>query len=287
MSRFYFGGSESSSDLDDDNLPYPKPLPRSSFLTPDFIPTAYLSSLHNRHQTLEDLRSELRARSQELSKELLDLVNTNYHDFLNLGGSLKGGEENVEEVRVGLIGFQRDVESVKLKVDERQEEAGTLIGQRRNLREDIALGRGLLEVSARLDEIESQLMVDSDRRGSTRDEGALQYSDSESDSDDDASEEDGPGAGSISIARLRKLVQQYLYISHLIGQLGSEHPFLVGQESRVTRVRNTLLLDIGTAFKEAKRGGSESHDRLMKVMSLYRDMGEANELIRLLRDTKV
>jgi hypothetical protein len=49
----------------------------------------------------------LRSRSQLLNKELLDLVNSNYQDFLNLGNSLHGGEEKVEEVRIGLLGFRK------------------------------------------------------------------------------------------------------------------------------------------------------------------------------------
>ena len=32
-------------------------------------------------------------------------MNANYEDFLGLGGQLKGGEERVEEVRLGVLGF--------------------------------------------------------------------------------------------------------------------------------------------------------------------------------------
>ena len=48
MSQFQFGDSSpspSSSDLDDDNLPYPAELPRSAFLDPDFHAPTYLSTL--------------------------------------------------------------------------------------------------------------------------------------------------------------------------------------------------------------------------------------------------
>ncbi len=102
MSRFYFSGDSASiSSADDqDNLPYPEALPRSDFLAPEFDAATYLSTLSGRHQTLEDLRSDLRERSQALSKELLDLVNTNYEQFLSLGSDLRGGEEKVEDVRV-------------------------------------------------------------------------------------------------------------------------------------------------------------------------------------------
>jgi len=92
MSRFYFGDSDGSgaelSDNDhDSSLPFPKPLSRSPFLAPDFDPATFLSSLSNRHQSLADLRIELRDLSEALNKELLDLVNENYQDFLSLGSA--------------------------------------------------------------------------------------------------------------------------------------------------------------------------------------------------------
>src|ERR1700733_10319554 len=147
MSKFFFGGgSESHSSDDEDNLPYPAALPRGDFLTKDFDAPTYLSTLADRHQTLEDLRTDLRERSQALSKELLDLVNTNYEQFLSLGSDLKGGEEKVEDVRVGLLGFQRGVEDVKAKVRERKSEVETLLTEKKGIGKDIAFGRRLLEL---------------------------------------------------------------------------------------------------------------------------------------------
>ena len=156
MSKFYFGGGSGSisSEDDEDNLPYPEALPRSDFLSADFDAPTYLSTLSDRHQTLEDLRSDLRERSQALSKELLDLVNTNYEQFLSLGSDLKGGEEKVEDVRVGLLGFKRGVEDIRAKVRERKVEVASLLSEKRGVGREIALGRGLLELDARLEGVE-------------------------------------------------------------------------------------------------------------------------------------
>ncbi|KAI9802378.1 MAG: hypothetical protein M1833_001884 [Piccolia ochrophora] len=282
MSRFYFGGSD-SSDPDDDNLPYPTPLARSAFLAPDFNPTTYLSTLRNRHQTLEDLRSELRARSQLLSKELLDLVNTNYNDFLNLGTSLKGGEEKVEEVRVGLLGFQRDVEGLRKKVAERETEVSSLIDQRSGLRKNIAIGTCLLNVAARLDELEARLMVESEGKKNGDANGYVEFSESDEESDDD---EVGPReytSGYISSSRLSRLVQQYVYIQRLMSRVGPEHPFVIAQDPRMTRARNTLLLDMGTALKQSQAAGDAGRTRIVRLLGVYRDMGEAGEALQLLR----
>ncbi|KAI9880895.1 MAG: hypothetical protein M1830_009963 [Pleopsidium flavum] len=285
MSRFYFGDSSSGSDLSDDNLPYPKPLARSAFLAPTFDPTTFLSTLHNRHQTLEDLRAELRTRSQELNKELLDLVNENYQDFLSLGQSLKGGEEKVEEVRVGLLGFSRDVEGLRDKVGERKQEVGALLHVRAVTRKQVMAGRKLLEVDQRLEELEARLMVDPNgnlngEKGSGDEDGGAELSDGEDDS-----EEEGMG-NAMSAARLQRHVQQYLYIKHLMAWVDVKHPFLVKQEERLLRLRNTLLLDLSTALKQAKGVDEPSKARLLKVLGIYREMGEKRDALKVLKELK-
>lgn len=144
---------------DEDDLPYPLELPRNDFLASDFSPQTYLSTLRNRHQTLEDLRSDLRRRSQLLNQELLDLVNNNYEEFLSLGSDLKGGEEKVEGVRVGLLGFEREIEGIKNVVAERVDEFGKLLNEKKEIRREVMLGRGLLEVETRIAELEDSVGI--------------------------------------------------------------------------------------------------------------------------------
>ncbi|TVY76555.1 hypothetical protein Focb16_v006520 [Fusarium oxysporum f. sp. cubense] len=113
---FTLSGSDTSSVDEDAPLPFPEALPRADFLAQDFQPAAYLSALPHRHQTLEDLRSDLRDRSAAISSELLELVNSNYTAFLSLGSELRGGDDKVEDVKVSLLGFRRAVEEVKTKL---------------------------------------------------------------------------------------------------------------------------------------------------------------------------
>ncbi|THY27057.1 hypothetical protein D6D01_04256, partial [Aureobasidium pullulans] len=194
----------SDDDSDDDNtpLPFPAALPRSDFLTPDFTPEAYLSTLSNRHQTLEDLRSDLRQRSQLLSKELLDLVNANYEEFLSLGLRLKGGEEKIEEVRVGVLGFSREVGNVRDAVAEKVQQVGTLLEEKRRIRKDVMVGRRLLEIEERLEDLEARLMVEPSNCLSANNASA--NDDASDDSDEDEDYEDGDSATTATLARLRK-----------------------------------------------------------------------------------
>ncbi|KAJ4293302.1 hypothetical protein N0V90_008584 [Kalmusia sp. IMI 367209] len=284
MSRFYIASSSPSptasptynasdnSDSDSDNdLPYPVPLPRSAFLSPTFTPQSYLSTLHNRHQTLEDLRSELRARSSLLSRELLDLVNANYQDFLGLGTSLKGGDERVEEVRVGLLGFKKEVEGLRNGVKEREEEVNRLVEEREETREKIAVGRALIEYEARLRVLEEGLVIE-------KHDG--ESSDSEEEDDDEDGEDEDGALGGVSLAKLKRHVLQYRVVQDAEKSLGG-HPFIAAQVPRMIKVRNTLLLDLSTALQQAKK--ASEWERVMKIMKIYADMDEAGEAVKVLK----
>ena len=279
--------SAAPSDSDHDStLPYPEALSRNDFLAPDFKPSTYLSTLHNRHQTLEDLRSELRSRSQLLSKELLDLVNSNYQDFLGLGTSLKNGDERVEEVRVGLLGFRKDVESVRGAVAEREHEARELLDERVQVRKRIDLGRRLVEYEERLKGLEGVLMVESAGRPPN---GIVDVVEAFSDSEDDDDDDEEAGAYSMSIGKLREHVLQYRLVQQIAQSTNKdeeEHPFITAQAPRVMRVRNTILLDLGAALKQARNLGAAGSERTMRVMKVYADMDESAEAVKVLKGLK-
>ncbi|KAG9587518.1 hypothetical protein KCU97_g8755, partial [Aureobasidium melanogenum] len=268
------------SDSDDDDktpLPFPQALPRSDFLTPDFTPEAYLSTLHNRHQTLEDLRSDLRQRSQAISTELLDLVNANYEEFLSLGLRLKGGEEKIEEVRVGVLGFGREVGGVRDLVASRTQEVGSLLEEKKRIRKDVMVGRRLLEIEERLEDLEARLMVEPNNSLSANNPSA---NDLDSDDEDDEDEE-GDTATSTTLSRLRKHAQAYLLLTHLTQKV-LDHPFVIAQQSRLIRLRNTLLLDLRTALKQAQAAGVRGK-QLLDFLVIYRELGETEEGVGALK----
>lgn len=272
--------TESSAPSDDednlDTLPFAKPLARADFLAPTFTPSTYLSSLSNRHQTLEDLRAELRSRSQLLSRELLDLVNANYADFLTLGNSLRGGDEKVEGVRVGLLGFRKEVAALERLVGEREDEVAGLVQERRRTRLDIEVGRRLVEFEERLRECEE---------GVIGVEWAANGTVSEDSSESEEEEEEDDTQYGTSIARLRRNVVQYWLVKDEVKGL-EEHPFVAAQTQRLEKVRSTLLLDLSTALQQAKRAGAPGSGRVMQIMKIYADMGEQGEAVKVLKALK-
>lgn len=269
--------SSSSNDPNDEDafdpdapLPFPTALSRNDFLAPDFNAATYLSSLFpgdsdssslvsHRHQTLEDLRTELRERSSAISAELLELVNANYTSFLGLGDELKGGEERVEDVRVALLGFRRQVEEVQSRVRGRREDVQRTASELRTVRGEVEQGRKMLELDERCEVLLGQL-----EDGRADDEGDI---------DDEDEDED---------ERLAVLAQEYSAIERLADAIGRDLPYVRKMEERVIRCRNTLLVDLGAATKEARKAGEK--DRVVNLLSIYRLLGASAEGVKILKE---
>ncbi len=212
-------------------------------------------------------------------------MNTNYEQFLSLGSDLKGGEEKVEDVRVGLLGFKRGVEDVRTKVKERKIEVERLLGEKKAVSRDVAVGRKLLEIDSRLEELEERLMVASLARPVNGNEEDA-WSESEDDDEDEGELALDVGIGGSSTRKLHGLVIDCRHVEHLATRIGTSHPFIVAQQSRMQRVRNTILLDLSTALKQAASMGEPGSARLMKILSIYRDFEANAEAVKILKDLK-
>ena len=194
---------------------------------------------------------------------------------------MKGGEEKVEEVRLGLLGFKREIDGMRGKVTERRKEVGELFSEKKDIAKEMRIGRGLLEVNSKLEELEESLNIGTKLNRGTESDPDPDFTDSENGSDD---EEDV--RITISLSRLRRRIQQYINIKKLIDKLGSTHPFLLRQEDRVLRVRQTLLLDLRSVLRQVRHNGSGNGNGVLKILGLYQDMGEAAEAPGALRDQK-
>lgn len=277
---FNLSPSTDSSDTEDDTpLPFPTALPRADFLAPNFDPAAYLSALPHRHQTLEDLRSDLRDRSATISGELLELVNSNYTTFLSLGSELNGGDEKVQDVKVALMGFRRAVDEVKTKVATRRTQTEELTTELRDVRSDIEQGRRMLEAAERLSSLEQRLTLDSLPKG-TNDFGL------ESEDDEDDDEEDEGASATFLASSPKKLAawaDEYRRISLLVKLLDQGQTFVQKLEARLIKCRNTLLLDLSSAIKESRKAGVKGQDRVLKYLAIYRTIDAQAEAIKALK----
>lgn len=264
--------NDDDDDFDPDApLPFPTALSRGDFLAPDFNAATYLSSLFpsdssgagtgaHRHQTLEDLRAELRERSSAISAELLELVNANYAAFLGLGDGLRGGGERAEDVRVALLGFRRQVEDVQARVRGRREDVQRSGAELRAVRGEVEAGRRMLE----LDERCGVLLGKLEAGGSVGEE-----------EDDDDSVDDGEEG-------LAEMAREYNAIVRLADVLGRDLPYVRKMEEKITRCRNTLLVDLGASLKEARKSGKQ--DRTVRLLGVYRILGAYSEGVKVLKE---
>lgn len=278
--------SEAEVNDNDDFLPFPKPLSRASFVTPNFDPATFLSSLSNRHQSLADLQTELRELSQSLSKELLDLVNENYQDFLSLGTALKGGEEKIEEIKTVLLGFQRDVRGIKEKFESRTATMKQHLDEKRLLRSNIAVGYDLLQINEILEILEQKLLIYQGNKDMTTN-GAQEFDEELSDEEDDEEVEGSDGILPASLRRLERRIQQYLSMKLIIRRVGETHPYVAGQESRIATIKTALLLDLSAATKQAETSGTQRDAHLLKLLHLYEILGEETQAIMTLLKMRI
>lgn len=298
-SGFNFPSSSSSSaGADDDNdvpLPFPEALSRRDFLAPDFDAASYLSVLHtggpaSRHQTLEDLRSELRDRSSAISAELLELVNANYAAFLGLGDDLKGGEDRVEDVRVALLGFRRAVEEVQSKVRERRVEVGALNDELQDVKRAVELGRKILELDERVTGLEGRLAVGSIGLGQGKNAQDVgdgdEWSEDFEDSDDETEEEEEGGVEflSSSPSKLTALARDFVLVDKIAESVGRDMPCVKKMEERMSRCRNTILLDLSTALREARKAGPRGQGRVLKFLGIYTTLDAQAEAVKVLKE---
>ncbi|KAK2748498.1 hypothetical protein FQN57_000631 [Myotisia sp. PD_48] len=303
-----FGDSdETDTDLsiDGDSLPFPKPITRESFLTDNFDAASYLASLTNRHQSLSDLQTELRQLSESLNKELLDLVNENYQEFLSLGTALNGGEDKVEEARTGLLSFQRNIVNLKGRYEIRTRELRTLLNEKKGIRSNIGIGYDLLDIAERIEILETNLLIrgregQSDPAEPNKDpsesDEELYESILESDSDDG---DDGvyltngtgdtaaANSSGISLRRLESHIEQLLALNTIIGRVGEHHPFITQQHDRIQAIKSALNLDLNSALKQANNTRSKRANRLVSILRLYDMMGNSGEAILSLKQLKV
>lgn len=71
---------------------------------------------HHQFQTLEDIQAQLQTWSTVLEKELVDLINQDYGKFVGLGASLNSGHPRVQDIKVEVLSFQKELKVCVLEI---------------------------------------------------------------------------------------------------------------------------------------------------------------------------
>ncbi|KAI7974641.1 hypothetical protein EIK77_003789 [Talaromyces pinophilus] len=169
----------------------------------------------------------------------------------------------------------------------------SLLQEKKAYRIKANIGRALLDIAERIEELEQRLMivgtktsnglpsstedVDSDQEGFISDN-----TESEGDSEEETDE-----SAIISVKRLESHVEKYLYIVSESDRIGSDHPFVVGQQPRLEKIRSTLLLDLDTALKQSRKGGTKDETRTVKVLRLYDSLKAESSAVSALKQLSI
>jgi hypothetical protein len=88
--------------------PFPQPLNRDMFATPEFNADKFLAN--RRHLPLDELKKELIIHLKSLKSELVEMINRDYSSFVDLSTNLKGVDKVIEEVARPLGKMREEVE---------------------------------------------------------------------------------------------------------------------------------------------------------------------------------
>lgn len=170
-----------------EELPFNAPLSHElflskSYLTPtgDFDASAFL--LTRKHMSLDDLRSELRSYLANLRSQLVSIINSDYEDFINLGGShLLGSEDQMSlRMRKPLEGISREITECKHNLENMRDALRIKLKKRELVRERKLVCRKLLGVNDQVIKVEEMLLIPSPPSLSTAASSGMQYSNSAS-----------------------------------------------------------------------------------------------------------
>ena len=175
---------------------------------------------------------------------------------------MRGGEDKVEEVRLALLGFRRDVDGLRGKLDGRRGEVAALVEQRRKVRKEIQLGRGFLMLDARLCELERNLMISNDKSDAI-DPSRMDEISNASDEDDYAEED---LEENLAVRKLRRCVEQFVALRQGLRNL-SEHVLKDQMWKRLLKAREALLLDTSNITKQIRITGDDP-DGIIEMMVL-------------------
>ena len=182
-----------------------------------------------------------------MNTELLNLVNDNYQEFLSLGSNLQGGEEHVEGTRVGLLGLQRYLCSIRDSIVQRRTEFAALLEEKREIGRRIRDGHTFTSVAEQVEDLEAELILPGSNRAS---QAALLAPHERFEGIDGDS--DGFPDGEPPTHKLERQVEQYQVLMLLFQRHSGSTQFVARQAERIARIRSTLFIDVDSALKASR-----------------------------------
>jgi hypothetical protein len=91
----------------------------------------------------------------------------------------------------------------------------------------------------------------------------------------------------MSLKKLERHAQKFVYLTSIAARVGEKHPFLISLQPRVAKIKSTLLLDLKSALEQATTTGGKRDARTLAVLRIYDMMGEDVSAVAALKNLKV
>ena len=178
------------------------------------------------------------------------------------------------------------------RVESRRKDAERWLKEKRCLRKEANLGQALLDLADRIEELEQRLMIGETQASQQDHSSELDSQSGEEDSDSDESDggelSNGAAASSsVSLKRLERHIQKYVYAASLAERIGEEHPFVGNQQPRMSKIESTLLLDLKTALEQTRQIPDKTDTKTSTVLRLYNLMGEDNDAVTAVKNLQI
>ncbi|CAO3569691.1 unnamed protein product [Mortierella alpina] len=212
--------------LSENDFPLSMGIDRAALTAPDFDTDEFLSA--RRHLPLEELKAQLIAHMKELKTELIELINSDYADFINLSTNLNGVDRMMEELRKPLDRMKGDAIAVKSNLQSIVESLEQKLGHRAEIREKKACLQLLLNISESVSKVEGLLQISG---GSASSAGSRE------------------GSESISVSkRLERVAIEYNQMQYLVSK-GANLPFVTNIDWRLVRIKETMSENLSTVLR--------------------------------------
>ncbi|KAI8603918.1 oligomeric golgi complex component, COG2-domain-containing protein [Dissophora ornata] len=256
------------ASLSENDFPLSIGIDRAALIASDFNTDEFLSA--RRHLPLEELKSQLIAHMKELKTELIELINSDYADFINLSTNLNGVDRMMEDLQKPLDRMKDDAIAVKSNLQSVVESLEHKLQHRAEIREKKASLQLLLNISESVAKVEGLLQISSTSETPTglRD-----------------------GNESISVAkRLERVAIEYNQMQYLVSK-GANLPFVTNIDWRLVRIKESMSENLSTVLRTCilptQQSGDESlpgKDSLSQCLRTYALIDQTVEAEKVITD---
>ncbi|CDK26456.1 unnamed protein product [Kuraishia capsulata CBS 1993] len=253
-----------------EDFPFPQQVTRASFnynldrqtdqnsSSKEFDVDHFLFSNY-RYTSLDDLSSELKHLLKELDTELVNLVNTDYSDFINLGKSMDGSVDLIHSIKVDVGNYQKELQKSQSKLKNSAEIVDGVLEQKKSLGQLKYVANAALLLN---DQIESAEAIFSD---STK--------------------------GKVMFSVLRELTTSYVSIHKVLTKLGSSSlgssmDILTSLNRRISALRYNYKGLLDEYLRGLDLKDEASKDEVLGLMKMYLILGEPGHFSKIMKEKK-